>query len=52
MSLDPALGALAGLLFLGESLTWIQWTAVASIVAASAGSAATSRDSIAQSLPD
>lgn len=52
MSLDPALGALAGLLFLGESLTWVQWTAIASIVAASAGSAATSRDSIAQSLPD
>jgi inner membrane transporter RhtA len=40
MSLNPALGALAGLIFLGESLTFIQWTAIASIVAASAGSAA------------
>jgi inner membrane transporter RhtA len=40
MSLDPALGALAGLLFLGESLTLIQWTAIGSIMLASAGSAA------------
>jgi inner membrane transporter RhtA len=41
MSLNPAMGALSGLLFLGESLTLIQWTAVASVVVASAGSAAT-----------
>ena len=43
MSLNPALGAVAGLIFLNESLTLVQWTAIASIVAASAGSAA-SRD--------
>jgi len=43
MSLDPALGALSGLCFLGEHLSWIQWAAIASIMAASAGSAATSR---------
>jgi inner membrane transporter RhtA len=42
MSLDPALGALAGLFFLGESLSWIQWAAIASIMLASAGSAAMS----------
>jgi inner membrane transporter RhtA len=41
MSLNPALGAFAGLVFLSEHLTPIQWTAIASIVAASAGSAAT-----------
>jgi inner membrane transporter RhtA len=41
MSLNPALGALAGLIFLGEMLTLVQWAAIASIVAASAGSAAT-----------
>lgn len=52
MSLDPALGAVAGLLFLGESLTWIQWAAIASIMAASAGSAATGRDAVPSSLPD
>jgi inner membrane transporter RhtA len=52
MSLDPAFGALSGLWFLGEKLTWIQWTAIASIMIASAGSAATSRDSTPQLLPD
>lgn len=52
MSLDPALGALAGLWFLGESLTWIQWAAIASIMAASAGSAATGRDAAPSLLPD
>jgi len=41
MSLNPALGAVAGLLILGETLTLVQWAAIASIVAASAGSAAT-----------
>jgi inner membrane transporter RhtA len=41
MSLNPALGALAGLVLLHESLNLVQWTAIASIVAASAGSAAT-----------
>jgi len=41
MSLNPALGAVAGLVFLGEALTLVQWAAIASIVGASAGSAAT-----------
>ena len=41
MSLDPALGAVAGLILLGETLTLVQWAAIASIMAASAGSAAT-----------
>jgi inner membrane transporter RhtA len=39
MSLNPALGALSGLVFLSEHLTLIQWAAIASIVTASAGSA-------------
>jgi inner membrane transporter RhtA len=42
MSLDPALAALSGLVFLGETLTLIQWGAIASIMVASAGSAAMS----------
>jgi inner membrane transporter RhtA len=42
MSLDPALGALSGLCFLAESLTLIQWVAIASIMVACAGSAAMS----------
>jgi inner membrane transporter RhtA len=41
MSLNPALGAVAGLVLLQESLSLLQWTAIACIVAASAGSAAT-----------
>jgi len=52
MSLDPALGALSGLCFLGEKLNWIQWAAIASVMVASAGSAATSRESTPQLLPD
>jgi inner membrane transporter RhtA len=52
MSLDPALGALSGLLFLGERLSSIQWAAIGCIMAASAGSAATHRAAGVQSLPD
>jgi len=40
MSLNPALGAVAGLIILGEMLSLVQWAAIGSIVAASAGSAA------------
>jgi inner membrane transporter RhtA len=43
MSLSPALGALSGLCFLAERLSAIQWAAIASIMLASGGSAATSR---------
>jgi inner membrane transporter RhtA len=43
MSLSPALGALSGLCFLAERLTAIQWAAIASIMLASGGTAATSR---------
>jgi len=52
MSLDPALGALSGLVFLNEHLNWIQWAAIAGIMAASAGSAATSRPRTPQLLPE
>jgi inner membrane transporter RhtA len=43
MSAEPALGALSGWCFLHERLSLIQWTAVASIMLATAGSAITSR---------
>jgi inner membrane transporter RhtA len=52
MSGDPALGALSGLIFLGEKLSSTQWAAVASIMLASAGSAYTSRRTLQPSLPD
>ncbi len=42
MSAEPALGALSGLAFLNERLSLVQWAAIVSIMAASAGSAATS----------
>jgi inner membrane transporter RhtA len=43
MSLEPAVAALAGLAFLGEFLSPVQWLAVALVIAASTGSTLTSR---------
>jgi len=37
MSIEPAFGALSGLLFLGEVLTLTQWLAIGAIIAASVG---------------
>jgi inner membrane transporter RhtA len=44
MSLEPAVAALCGLLFLGERLTMPQWLAVTLVIAASAGSTLGSGD--------
>ena len=41
MSLEPAIAALSGLLFLSEQLSWNQWLAIGAIILASAGAAAT-----------
>ncbi|HEX4924654.1 MAG TPA: DMT family transporter [Bdellovibrionales bacterium] len=41
MSVEPAIAAVSGLLFLGEVLTLTQWTAIVLVMIASAGSAAT-----------
>lgn len=43
MSVEPAIAALAGFLFLGERLSALQFVAIACVVLASLGSAATSR---------
>ena len=43
MSLEPAIAALCGLLFLHERLSLQQWLAIAAIIVASAGAAMTSR---------
>ncbi|ASL86867.1 threonine/homoserine exporter RhtA [Serratia marcescens] len=43
MSLEPAMAALSGMLFLGEHLSGVQWLALAAIIAASMGSALTIR---------
>lgn len=37
MSIEPAFGALSGLLFLGEQLTLWQWLAILAIITASVG---------------
>ena len=41
MSVEPALAAVSGILFLGEHLTFIQWVALFFIIVASAGSTLT-----------
>ncbi|MRA04762.1 EamA family transporter [Acinetobacter lwoffii] len=43
MSLEPAIAALSGLLFLGETLLWTQWLALATIISASVGCTVTSQ---------
>lgn len=46
MSLEPAIGALCGLLFLHERLSVLQWLAIAAIIVASGGAAMTSRSPV------
>lgn len=43
MSLEPAMAAISGMLFLGEVLTLVQWLALLAIITASAGSTLTMR---------
>ncbi|MNE66344.1 Threonine/homoserine exporter RhtA [compost metagenome] len=43
MSMEPALAAMSGMVFLGESLTLVQVLALCSIIAASMGSTLTMR---------
>lgn len=50
LSVEPAIGAVAGLIFLHELLTGAQWLALAAIVAASAGAIATTSRETAESV--
>jgi len=43
MSIEPALAAISGMIFLGETLTLVQTLALCSIIAASMGSTLTMR---------
>ncbi|HBG83051.1 MAG TPA: EamA family transporter, partial [Acinetobacter radioresistens] len=43
MSLEPAIAAFSGFLFLGEQLLWSQWLALATIIAASIGCTVTTQ---------
>ena len=51
MSMEPAVGALSGLVFLHESLTLTQWLAIGAIIVASAGATLTTRPEPAALLP-
>ena len=43
MSLEPAVAALSGFVFLGETLLWTQWLALATIISASIGCTVTTQ---------
>lgn len=51
VSADPAIGALAGLLFLGEHLTAMQWLAIAAVMTASVGAVLTTTRKEQAALP-
>jgi inner membrane transporter RhtA len=49
-SLEPAIAALAGVLFLGERLGALQWLAIGAIMLAAAGTALGARRPVAEPL--
>lgn len=50
-SIEPAFGALSGMLFLHENLTLTQWLAIGAIIMASAGATLTARRETPQLVP-
>ncbi|SEL81570.1 inner membrane transporter RhtA [Pseudoxanthomonas sp. GM95] len=52
MSLEPALGALCGMVLLHEQLRPLQWLAIAAVVAASAGATLGNQAPVAAPVPD
>lgn len=52
MSIEPAIGALTGLLFLGEELSASQWVAIALIILASIGVTISDGQKIPAPIPD
>jgi inner membrane transporter RhtA len=52
MSIEPAIGALTGLLFLDEKLSASQWIAITLIILASIGVTATGEHQIPAPIPD
>lgn len=51
MSLEPAMGALSGLIFLGQRLRWEDWLAVACVMVASIGATRRMGDPVALDVP-
>lgn len=52
MSLEPAIGALCGFVFLHEQLGVLQWLAIVAVVVASAGATLGTRAAVAVPMPD
>ena len=52
MSLEPAVGALSGRLFLAERLAPAQWSAILLVIVASIGTATEARERPVAPLPD
>ncbi|WDS37301.1 threonine/homoserine exporter RhtA [Pseudoxanthomonas sp.] len=52
MSLEPALGALCGMLLLHEQLRPLQWLAIVAVIAASAGATLGARAPVTAPVPD
>ena len=50
-SIEPAFGALSGILFLSEHLSLLQWLAISAIILASAGATLTARRDDTQLIP-
>lgn len=50
MSIEPAIAALSGFVFLGETLLWTQWLALATIISASIGCTVTMQKHKAQKI--
>jgi inner membrane transporter RhtA len=51
MSLEPAMGALSGLVFLGQSLRWQDWLAVGCVMVASVGATGRSTGTASLDVP-
>ena len=52
VSLEPAMGALLGLVFLDERLSAFQWSAIGAVIVASMGAVLTARDAHAENVAD
>jgi inner membrane transporter RhtA len=52
MSIEPAIGALTGLLVLDEKLSASQWIAIALIILASIGVTASGEQTMSAPIPD
>jgi inner membrane transporter RhtA len=50
LSLEPAFAAMAGMIFLNEHLSTLQWSAIAAIIVASAGTVLSARQVVAEPL--